>query len=727
MGPRVSRFVRSSAALVALVALAGLGACDEQEAVPSGPEGQQPSFYHGDGLQEDETADAIKPISDNISGGGSEVCNDSRVKDTNIVGDDEDTWSGRKVDPPEDLTADGFVFDVQPDGKSLDWNDTGKNLMQAVLIKAGDNSIVYYYNEGDPAVQPDPVEDFSDSGLDGDDDKAISHYVYCFVPQPPVVRGLKFDDADADGSLTAGEDSLPGWEIRAYADDGDSVLTQSEVDAGAVATTTTADGSGRLEKGRYEFFLDPGDYVVCEEDRDGWNQSGPSNAADACAAGSGLAEDGHALSLEAGEISEGNDFGNNQTTIEVTVLDSNNGEPVEGHTVIATHSQNGPYRDGGDGSSLRDATTDTDGFAVIGGLEAGDYCVRSSPLGVPSGRVIPPSNPDEAPQLAEDVDLRTAVSGDPDFRGAPLTLDHYKAECLNTPDSNPDKPRIQPGDAVTLVLQDGPGTVDGSFQTLDDDDVEISAWMVADLTGLVTWDVPSTDVADTKIGLFVTAAPDGDGTTNTGNDGPSFEIQTPGGAMVIESDLVPLDAGGFQTASASASEDGDVGTVPTDLEHCVTISDPEPGDDGGGNGELIGPVTYGFLATAELQPIDDAIGIAYAQEPSSGKLSVRAVSNSKKSFNADYTCDADGTCTLDNVSGGLAKDVTVKLGTAGGDRIRWAISGSGIGEAETIQFGISTPNDKFPNASLDEDNDGRREFDRPLACQTGGSRWVLGG
>lgn len=699
------------AVLLGFAALALVLGCEDESTIPAGPEDQSPSFYHDGGIG-DGSADDVKILEENLAGDGTQVCNDSQLKDPAVVGDDdaELTWRGKKVDPPEDDADHGFEITLKGK-KKLSWTDDGPNLMQAVLIKAGASSVVYYYNEGEPGQEPDPVQDFADDDLDGDDQKQISHYVYCFIPQPSVVRGAKFDDADGDGAMGADESALGGWEIHAYADDGNGTLNASEISAGPVATTTTAGADDRLDEGHYELRLDPGDYVICEVRKEGWNQSAPSGN-QACEEASSLEEAGHAVSLAAGESDEGNDFGNNQSTIEVTVLDEF-GDAVKGHTVVAIHEDNGPYRDDG---SLQVGQTDGDGFTVIGDLEPGAYCVRTSPLGVPSGRVVPPSDPDEAPSLA--ANLGTAVTGDPDDTGVALTLSNFKAECLNVPDSEPDKPFINLGAEVTLILAEGPGAVEGSFQTLDGDDDEISAWMVADLTGLVPWakDVPSTDVAAVKVGLLVSAAQD-EGT-------PDFSIQTPGGQTIIESDKVPVGNPTFQAASTSASGTGNLGAIATEPLFCVAHELEENSGDGG-QVEFEGPYRHGFLASAELEVLEEAFGISYAQTSGEAKLKLRARSKNTKRLVVDYACE-DGTCEVQRTSGALANRVNVTLGTAGDQRVRWMISGLPQG-TDLVQSGVSGPGDDIPDSSRDDNNDGLVEAPVPDACETGGSTWVIGG
>lgn len=710
MTPERMRALISAVAVALVGSVALLAACADENQGPAAPE--QPIAFSHSGDLEGGTADDVVVISDNISGDGSEVCNDSRVQDEDVVGDDEGTWFGEKVDPPSDVTNNGFTLDVSDDETHLFWTDDGTNLMQAVLIKAGDSSVIYYYNEGEPDAEPDPVEDFSDTDLEGEDGKEISHYVYCFVEQPAVKGGVKFEDADGNGEIDSQEDSLPGWEIYAFADSGS---TSGELDSGdgLVRTETTADGTGRLAKGEYEFVLEPGDYIICEEDRDGWSQSEPS-ANDICKAGDGLAAGGYAVSLAAAEMDTTNHFGNNQTSIEVTVRNQA-GDLVPGREVVAVHSSNGAYREG----DFRSADTGDDGVAVIENLESGEYCVRTTPLEAPTS-LVPPNDPDQPPAFSDDFGTAVSTASGSE----PLTLENFKDGCLADPP-------LEPGDEVTLDLQSEAGDVNGSFQLLDgDQDTEVSAWMVTDVGSVLSdfgvrgsWleNLPSTlreRVKDgtARIGLFVTAAED-EGTTD-------FTIAAPGGKTVIESDKVPIgDA--LQTASASTSGSGEVGTVTTEPLYCRTNEVEESSDDGD-EVELKGPYLHGFLADAELGVLEDEFGISYAQSAGEAKLKVRAKAKNTKRLVVDYECDADGTCTILKERGGLAKKLDdVTLGAAGDDRVRWVISGLPDGTT-LVQSGVSTSGDQMPNASKDDNDDGLVDAQLPDSCVTEGSTWITG-
>ena len=116
-------------------------------------------------------------------------------------------------------------------------------------------------------------------------------------------NGTKFHDLNADGDRDPFEPGLEAWTILAYADDnGDGTLQASE--------TTIADSKLTAVDGTYQLSLDPGHYVVCEQNKATWIQSHPSNQA--CAAIAGLAPGGHALTVQSGVAVNEPNFGNYQ-------------------------------------------------------------------------------------------------------------------------------------------------------------------------------------------------------------------------------------------------------------------------------------------------------------------------------------------------------------------------------------------------------------------------------
>ena len=122
--------------------------------------------------------------------------------------------------------------------------------------------------------------------------------------------GTKFNDINQDGDRDAGEPGIPNWEIRAYVDaDTNGVLDALEF--GAPFLSEVTDGNGD-----YLFTLTPGAYIFCEVLKGGWTQSYPTdnpNGPDECAAGAPLlGAQGWAETLAAGDVKEGNDFGNFQ-------------------------------------------------------------------------------------------------------------------------------------------------------------------------------------------------------------------------------------------------------------------------------------------------------------------------------------------------------------------------------------------------------------------------------
>jgi Ca2+-binding RTX toxin-like protein/subtilisin-like proprotein convertase family protein len=101
---------------------------------------------------------------------------------------------------------------------------------------------------------------------------------------PNEIRGAKFDDQNKNGVQDIGELGLAGWTIEVYDTAGDLVDTM----------VTDANGD-------YGFTdLDPGTYTVSEVMQPGWFQTTPT--------GTGT----FVLSLNSGDISVGNDFGNAQ-------------------------------------------------------------------------------------------------------------------------------------------------------------------------------------------------------------------------------------------------------------------------------------------------------------------------------------------------------------------------------------------------------------------------------
>ncbi len=123
---------------------------------------------------------------------------------------------------------------------------------------------------------------------------------------PGFKSGMKFLDLNANGVKDQNESGIAGWTINAYADDGDGILSSTEAQTVAETDTTDANGS-------YSFLLDPGEYIVCEVQQPGYQQTYPKTdtvgKAD-CSADSNLGPRGLIVSLGEGEVDTGNDFGN---------------------------------------------------------------------------------------------------------------------------------------------------------------------------------------------------------------------------------------------------------------------------------------------------------------------------------------------------------------------------------------------------------------------------------
>ncbi len=198
-----------------------------------------------------------------------------------------------KIDPPKTQTytgPDGGKFEVTVSGNGRTASVESDRSMSEIIVKGGPAGANIYRYE--PAVS-------SASGLqvpkDGNRSFAISHIEFCY-DAGVTLSGVKFDDADFDGSRGAGEDGLEGWTISVYGAGGAG---------GALASAQTGvDGS-------YSFTLPLGDYLVCEEARSGWVQTSPDN--NECGDIEGVAPGGHSVELTT--ASSGNNFGNAEADV----------------------------------------------------------------------------------------------------------------------------------------------------------------------------------------------------------------------------------------------------------------------------------------------------------------------------------------------------------------------------------------------------------------------------
>ncbi len=186
-----------------------------------------------------------------------------------------------------------------------------------MLLDPGDYVVVEVLQDG--WHQSSPGTPVLDPGLDTGDLRLGCHgHAYTVFEDPvatdldfgnfiPTKAGAKFNDLNGDGQRDAEEPGLAGWEIRAYADDGDGVLQQGEYDAGPTAVDVTDC------RGEYGLLLEPGDYVVVELSQDGWHQSMPGATVldlDLDTGTEQLGCFGYQNTVETGQVETDVDFGN---------------------------------------------------------------------------------------------------------------------------------------------------------------------------------------------------------------------------------------------------------------------------------------------------------------------------------------------------------------------------------------------------------------------------------
>ena len=125
------------------------------------------------------------------------------------------------------------------------------------------------------------------------------------------VTGIKFHDENQDADRDGGEPIIAGWQIRAYADNGNGFLEQDEFDGRYVAAVLTDQDTGL-----YAMDLEPGHYILVEVLWSGWAQSAPIRpvlALNLDTGGVPLGPGGHAITVIGGETYTDLDFGNYQT------------------------------------------------------------------------------------------------------------------------------------------------------------------------------------------------------------------------------------------------------------------------------------------------------------------------------------------------------------------------------------------------------------------------------
>lgn len=90
-----------------------------------------------------------------------------------------------------------------------------------------------------------------------------------------LIQGKKFKDNNHNGTRQAGEPYLNNWLITLY-QQGDGWQEFKSMQTGDDNTE-----AGNVDQGQYRFVdLQPGNYLVCEEDRPGWDQTRPTSGPD---------------------------------------------------------------------------------------------------------------------------------------------------------------------------------------------------------------------------------------------------------------------------------------------------------------------------------------------------------------------------------------------------------------------------------------------------------------
>ncbi len=264
--------------------------------------------------------------------------------------------SGDTLADSEQTSSEGlYSFDLQP-GKYILVEESRTGWQQSKPTSDVDGSAKSRAENGYAIT-------VTSGGSDSDND--FGNY------QQVSISGVKFEDLDADGlAQEAGESGLSGWWIYAYNDvNGNGLLDSGD---------TLADSQQTGSEGQYSFSLNPGKYLIVEENRTGWLQSRPTSDIDGSA--KSRAENGFAITLTSGGSDSDNNFGNWTTAsvsgVKFEDLNANHakdaGEPgLSGWTIFVDYNDDGDA-DAGEPSTV----TGADGSYIISGIVPGTWKVK---------------------------------------------------------------------------------------------------------------------------------------------------------------------------------------------------------------------------------------------------------------------------------------------------------------------------------------------------------------
>ncbi|MEK7628059.1 MAG: SdrD B-like domain-containing protein [Patescibacteria group bacterium] len=191
--------------------------------------------------------------------------------------------------------------------------------------------------------------------------------------QNAVISGKKFEDTDGHGAEATGS-TLSGWTITIKEIVADIPETE-EIDE---SEGTYTNSNNTNESGDYLFLVPPGTYRVCESPEPSWYQSFPTSNYNCNDEGSSY-DNGYEITVEAGDVVTGKDFGNYQrgTIAGVKWHDANaNGTVEDGENGLEGWTINLLKDLGGGFEWVASAVTDSAGvyeFSGEGALDPGTY------------------------------------------------------------------------------------------------------------------------------------------------------------------------------------------------------------------------------------------------------------------------------------------------------------------------------------------------------------------